>query len=108
MRKYVKAAESALTKVGFTERAAKEAEIEFGRTATLENEYEACYKYMDKKFKAHAEEKNDILKEQATNLNNQREQIHFEKDEIDTSIKMNDVNERVSEPPVKNDVIKNM
>ena len=108
MRRYVKAAESALKKVGFTERAAKEAEIEFGRTATLEKEYEACYKYMDDKFKAHAEGKNDILKEQATNRNNQREHIHFKKGEIDTSVKTNNVSERHSESPVKNDVIKDM
>ena len=114
MRAFVKAAEDALKKVGFTKKAAREAEIEYTRTASLENEYEGCHTYMDLKFTAHAEGREEELEREfrLRNINddtvaendNNKEVVQFKAGEIDGASKNNDVSEKHEEPVIKNDL----
>ena len=114
MRAFVKAAEDALKKAGFTKKAAREAEIEYTRTASLENEYEGCHTYMDLKFTAHAEGREEELEREfrLRNINddtvaendNNKEVVQFKVGEIDGASKNHNVSEKHEEPVMKNDL----
>ena len=111
MRKYIKTAEEALKKAGFTKTAAREAEIESTRTAALENEYEGCYIYIDSKFTAHAEGREAEFEHEfrMRNINddttleneNVKESVQFKAGDIDNVSKTNEVGEKHADPIVK-------
>ena len=117
MRAFVKATEDALKSAGFSKKAAREAEIEYSRTATLENEYEGCHIYMENKFTAHAEGREEeferefrlrnINDDTAVENDNNKEVVQFKVGEIDGASKNDGVSEKHEEPVVKNDLLVN-
>jgi hypothetical protein len=115
MRKYIKTAEEALKKVGFTKKAAREAEIEYTRTAALDNEYEGCHTYMENKFTAHAEGREEEFEREfrLRNINddtvaendNVKEPVNFREGDFESLSKNGELSQRHNEPPLKDNTL---